>query len=88
MQYTCTHKAMGKMPLSVTHVMKIRYNSGTVYPVVMKMVSKCAQDLKEKSHQVLAKKNFALRNYREKCRGGGAESAPPPSLFRVKKGFE
>ena len=76
---TFTHKAMGKIILSATHVSKKRYNSGTVYPVVTKMVLKCAQDLKEKSHQVSAKKKFALRNYREKCRGG-AESAPPQSF--------
>ena len=50
---------------------KKRYNSGTVYPVVTKMVLKCAQDLKEKSRQVSVKIKFALRSYCEKCRGGG-----------------
>ena len=45
---------MGTIILSVTDVTKKCYNSGSVYPVVTKMVSKCAQDMKEKSHQVSA----------------------------------
>ena len=47
-------QVMGKMPLSVTHIMKICYNSGTVNLVVTKMVSKCVQDVEEKSHNVSA----------------------------------
>ena len=72
---------MGTIILSVTDVTKKFYNSGSVYPVVMKMVSKCAQDMKEKSHQVSANFLFALRSYREKCRGGGWLRPPPPAFL-------
>ena len=58
-------------------------NSETVRPIFSKIVSKVAQDLKEKSHQSAVRGEKIWRNYREKC-GGGGPFRPPPSLFRVK----
>ena len=45
------------------------------------MVLNWAQGLKEKSHEVSARKNNNRLRYNKKCRGG-ADSAPPGS-FRV-----
>ena len=59
-------------------------NSETVRPIFSKIVSKVAQDLKEKSHQSAVRGKKILRNYREKC-GGGGLLGPPPSLLRVKE---
>ena len=61
----------------------------TVRPIFAKMVSKDAEDLKVKSQGAARSKNFARRNGREICRGGGAFLAPPPvglgliCLFRI-----
>ena len=64
-------------------------NFQTVRPIFPKIAPKVAQDFKEKSHESSRRGNFFPRNYRAKCRGGGAESAPPPpppppGPFRVK----
>ena len=45
------------------------------------MVLNRAQGLKEKSHEVLARKNNNRLRYNKKCRG--ADSPPPPGSFRV-----
>ena len=59
------------------HVQKLR-NFGTVPPIFANRVLKCARDVKEKSNEISAREFFALKNYCEKCRGGGAKLAPPP----------
>ena len=58
-------------------------NFRTVPPGVTNLVSKCAGNLKEKSHKVLRRELCALQSNRAKCRGGGLLGPPPPSLFRV-----
>ena len=45
------------------------------------MVLNWAQGLKEKSHEVSARKNNNRLRYNKKCRGGGPDSAP--GSFRV-----
>ena len=57
--------------------------NGTLGPIFEKFLSKDAQDLKEKSHKISVQDFFALKNYREKCRGGGLLKPPPPGLNRV-----
>ena len=47
----------------------------------LKMVLKWAQGLKEKSHEVSARKNNNRLRYNKKCRGGRIR--PPPGSFRV-----
>ena len=42
-----------------------------VGPIFKKILSKDAQDLKEKSDKISVQDFLALKNYREKCRGGG-----------------
>ena len=49
-----------------------------VGPIFEKFLSKVAQDSKEKSHKISVQDFLALKNYREKCRGGGFSSPPPP----------
>ena len=44
------------------------------------MVLNQAQGLKGKSHEVSARKNNNRLSYNKKCRGGGADSAPPALL--------
>ena len=58
----------------------------TVAPGVTNFVSKCAGNLKEKSHKVSRRELCALQSNRAKCRGGPFRP-PPPSLFRVKTNF-
>ena len=60
-----------------------------VGPIFKKFLSKVAQDSKEKSHKISVQDFLALKNYREKCRGGGFSSPPPPppGLNRVKGDF-
>ena len=53
----------------------------TVPPGVTNLVSKCAGNLKEKSHKVSRRELCALQSNRAKCRGGPFR--PPHSLFRV-----
>ena len=59
-------------------------NSGTVRPIFSKIVSKVAQDLKEKSHESAARKQIFPQNCRAKCRGGGG-FRPPPVLLGLKE---
>ena len=42
-----------------------------VRPIFSKIVSKVAQDLKEKSHESAEREKKIWRNHREKCGGGG-----------------
>ena len=49
-----------------------RHNPG---PIFLKMVLNRAQGLKEKSHEVSARKNNNRLRYNKKCQGG-ADSAP------------
>ena len=49
-----------------------------VGPIFEKFLSKDAQDSKEKSHKISVQDFLALKNYRKKCRGGGASQASPP----------
>ena len=58
-------------------------NFRTVPPGVTNLVSKCAGNLKEKSHKVSQRELCALQSNHTKCRGGPLRP-PPPSLFRVK----
>ena len=44
------------------------------------MVLNRAQGLRKKSHEVSAQKNNNRLRYNNKCRGGGADSAPPALL--------
>ena len=67
----CTHKIIGNRHFFVTLVTNMCYISATVPPIFANRVLKCAQDVKEKSHEISARDLFALKNYREKCRGGG-----------------
>ena len=59
-------------------------NFGTAYPGVANLVSKVAQDLKEKSHGTARRQLFALQIYREKCRGGGLNQPPPPVFLGLR----
>ena len=52
----------------------------TLGPIFTKMVLNWAQGLKEKSQEVSVRKNINQRRYNKKCRGGGADSAPPALL--------
>ena len=54
----------------------------TVCAVAANLVSKDAQDFKEKSHETAQWDLHALQTYRAKRLGG--QILPPPSLFRVK----
>ena len=54
----------------------------TLGSIFIKMVLNRAQGLKEKSQEVSARKNNNRQRYNKKCRRG-ADSAPPPSSFRV-----
>ena len=58
-----------------------------VGPIFEKFLSKDAQNSKEKSQKMSVQDFLALKNYREKCRGGGF-SSPPPGLNRVKHYIE
>ena len=49
-------------------------------PIFKKKVLNRAQGLKEKSHEVSARKNNNRLRCNKKCRGG-ADSAPPPALL-------
>ena len=51
----------------------------TLGPIFKKMVLNWAQGLKEKSHEVSARKNNNRLRYNKKCRGG--RISPPPRLF-------
>ena len=63
-------------------------NSETVRPIFSKIVSKVAQDLKEKSHQSAVRWGKIWRNYREKCGGGGPFRPPPVFLgLRARDGY-
>ena len=53
----------------------------TLGPIFKKMVLNREQGLKEKSHEVSARKNNNRLRYNKKCRGG---QIPPPGSFRVK----
>ena len=48
----------------------------TVRAVTANLVSKDARDFKEKSHETARRDLLALRTYRAKRLGGGADSAP------------
>jgi len=52
-------------------------NSGTGYLGVANLVSKDARDFKEKSHETPRPQLLTSKIYRKKCRGGGANLAPP-----------
>jgi len=52
-------------------------NMATVRPIFSKIVSKVAQDLKEKSPESAVREKKIWQNYREKCGGGGLFSPPP-----------
>ena len=52
----------------------------TVPPGVTNLVSKCAGNLKEKSHKVSRRELCALQSNRAKCRGGGLLGPPPVFL--------
>ena len=52
----------------------------TLGPIFIKMVLNRAQGLKEKSQEVLARKNNNRQRYNKKCQRGGADSAPPALL--------
>ena len=54
-------------------------NFRTVPPGVTNLVSKCAGNLKEKSHKVPRRELCALQSNRAKCRGGGPFR--PPQSF-------
>ena len=56
-------------------------NFRTVPPGVTNLVSKCAGNLKEKSHKVSRQELCALQSNRAKCRGGGGLLGPPPQSF-------
>ena len=43
----------------------------TVRPIFSKIVSKVAQEFKEKSHESVVREKKNWQNYREKCGGGG-----------------
>ena len=45
------------------------------------MVLNWAQGLKEKSHEVSARKNNNRVRYNKKCRGGADSALPPPALL-------
>ena len=73
---------MGKIILSVADVTKKCYNSGSVYQVVTKMVSKCAQDMKEKKSPSLGEFFFRVAKLsRKMSRGGGLIKTPPPAFL-------
>ena len=55
-------------------------NFRTVPPGVTNLVSKCAGNLKEKSHKVSRRELCALQSNRAKCRGGGPFRPPPVFL--------
>ena len=55
-------------------------NFRTVTPGVTNLVSKCAGNLKEKSHKVSRRELCALQSNRAKCRGGGLLGPPPQSF--------
>ena len=55
-------------------------NFRTVPPGVTNLVSKCAGNLKEKSHKVSRRELCALQSNRAKCRGGGPFRPPPQSF--------
>ena len=66
---------------SDVHVQKLR-NFRTVPPGVTNLVSKCAGNLKEKSHKVLRRELCALQSNHAKCRGGPFRPPPPPVFLR------
>ena len=55
-------------------------NYETVRPIFSKIMSKVAQDFKEKSRKSAVRGEIFLRNYREKCGGGGLLGPPPVFL--------
>ena len=55
-------------------------NFRTVPPGVTNLVSKCAGNLKEKSHKVSRRELCALQSNHAKCRGGGGLLGPPQSF--------
>ena len=57
----------------------------TLGPIFIKMVLNRAQDLKEKSQEVSARKNNNRQRYNKKCRRGGGFRPPPPALLGLKK---
>ena len=56
-------------------------NFRTVPPGITNLVSKCAGNLKEKSHKVSRRELCVLQSNRAKCRGGGPFRPPPPQSF-------
>ena len=56
-------------------------NFRTIPPGVTNLVSKCAGNLKEKSHKVSRRELCALQSNRAKCRGGGGAFLAPPPVF-------
>ena len=77
------HKITFWSHFGLTCMYKKLRNFRTIPPGVTNMVSKCAGNLKGKSHKVSRRELCALQSNRAKCRG----EAPPPSLFRVKLSF-
>ena len=61
-------------------------NFRTVPPGVTNLVSKCAGNLKEKSHKVSRRELCALQSNRAKCRGGASSSIAPPVFLGLRCG--
>ena len=66
------------------HLYKKLRNFRTVPPGVTNLVSKCAGNLKEKSHKVSRRELCALPSNRAKCLGGGPFRPPPPVFLGLK----
>ena len=68
----CTHKIIGNRHFFVTLVTNMYYISATVPPIFANRVLKCAQDVKEKSHEISVRDLFAVKKLsRKMSRGGG-----------------
>ena len=75
-------------PFSVRRACTKSYVTSEPYhPGVTNLVSKCAGNLKEKSHKVSRRELCALQSNRAKCRGGGPFRPPPPVFLGLKARF-
>ena len=80
------HKTQKFSVFGLTWGHKRSRDSVTVLPIFVNLVSKDAQDLKEKSQEVAWRETQRFEFRGENCRGG-AMMAPPPVFLGLKVGM-
>ena len=85
LHWFCTQNHTSGAIFGPTCMYKKLRNFRTVPLGVTNLVSKCAGNLKEKSHKVSRRELCAFQSNRAKCRGGGPFRPPPPVFLGLRR---